>query len=130
MTLSQGLSFALIGCTLAMFVWGRLRYDLVALCSLLVGVFIGVVPAKSAFDGFKTDVVIIIAAALVVSAAFARSGIVETVMRPLLRRLGGERSQVPVMAATTAALSMATKNVGALAIMMPVAQQMSRRTGT
>ena len=34
------------------------------------------------------------------------------------------------MAAATALLSMATKNVGALAILMPVAQQLSRRTGT
>ncbi len=51
-------------------------------------------------------------------------------LRPLLARLKTERSQVPVMAAATALLSMATKNVGALAILMPVAQQLSRRTGT
>jgi len=51
-------------------------------------------------------------------------------MKPVLDRLKTERSQVPVMAAATALLSMTTKNVGALAILMPVAQQLSRRTGT
>ena len=130
MTLHQGLAFALIIATLALFVWGRLRYDVIALASLIVGVLIGVVPAADAFDGFKSDVVVIIAAALVVSAAFERSGIVELAMRPLLARLKDERTQVPAMAASTALLSMATKNVGAIAILTPVAQQLSRRTGT
>ncbi len=130
MTLHQELAFGLIGVTLLLFIWGRWRYDLIALGSVLTAVLIGVVPAASAFDGFKSDVVVIIAAALVVSAAFERSGVVEVVLRPLLSRLKGEQSQVPALAAATALLSMASKNVGALAILMPVAQQISRRTGT
>jgi di/tricarboxylate transporter len=130
MTFHQALAFGLIVATLGLFIWGRLRYDVVALGSVLTGVLIGVVPADHAFDGFKSDVVIIIASALVVSAAFQRSGVVEVALRPILDRLKTERSQVPVMAATTALLSMATKNVGALAILMPVAQRLSRRTGT
>ena len=130
MTLHEGLAFGLIGCTLLLFVWGRFRYDLVSLCALLTGVLVGVVPSQHAFDGFKSDVVVIIAAALVVSAAFQRSGIVEVMMRPLLSRLTREQTQVPVLTAATAVLSMATKNVGALAIMMPIAQQLSRKSGT
>ena len=130
MTLSQGLAFGLIGGTLLLFIWGRLRYDLVSLGALLTGVFLGVVPSAHAFDGFKSDVVVIIAAALVVSAAFARSGVVEVIMRPVLSRLTSERTQVPVLTTATALLSMATKNVGALAILMPVAQQVSRKSGT
>ena len=130
MTLHQGLAFGLIGVTLLLFIWGRLRYDLIALGSVLTGVLIGVVPAAHAFDGFKSDVVVIIASALVVSAAFERSGIVELALRPLLSRLKSEQTQVPALAAATALLSMGTKNVGALAILMPVAQQLSRRTGT
>ena len=130
MTLHQGLAFGLIGVTLLLFIWGRLRYDLIALGSVLTGVLIGVVPAANAFDGFKSDVVVIIASALVVSTAFERSGVVEVVLRPILSRLKSEQSQVPALATATALLSMASKNVGALAILMPVAQQLSRRTGT
>jgi di/tricarboxylate transporter len=130
MTTSQGLAFGLIAAALAMFVWGRFRYDLVALAALLVGVIAGVIPAQHAFDGFKSDVVVIIAAALVVSAAFSRSGIVEVVLKPVLARLDSETSQARVLTVATAVLSMATKNVGALAILMPVAQQLTRRTGS
>jgi len=75
-------------------------------------------------------VVIIIACALVVSAGFARSGVIEAILRPIAPRLKSARSQVPVFVAATALLSMATKNVGALAILMPIALQTARRTKT
>jgi di/tricarboxylate transporter len=130
MTFHQALAFGLIVVTLGLFIWGRLRYDVVALASVLTGVLIGIVPAANAFDGFKSDVVVVIAAALVVSAAFQRSGVVELALQPLLGRLKTERTQVPVLATATALLSMASKNVGALAILMPIAQQLARRTGT
>ncbi len=130
MTLQQGLAFGLVGLTIVAFVWGRFRYDLVAVTALLAGLAIGVVPAERAFDGFRNDVTVIIACALIVSAAFARSGIVELVLRRILPLLKTERSQVPVLTAVVTLLSMATKNVGALAIMLPVAQQVARKTGT
>ena len=112
MTLHQGLAFGLIVVTIVAFVWGRWRYDLIALASLAVGVISGLIPVKDAFEGFANDIVVIIASALVLSAAVARSGIVDLLMAPLLPRLKDERAQVPVLAGATAVLSMATKNVG------------------
>ena len=84
MTLQQGLAFGLVGLTVAAFIWGRFRYDLVAAVALAVGLAIGVIPAKDAFSGFANDVTVIIACALVVSAAFARSGIVEMALKGIL----------------------------------------------
>ena len=130
MTLPQGLAFGLVGLTIAAFVWGRFRYDLIALGALLAGLIVGVIPAEAAFDGFRNDITIIIAAALVVSAAFSRSGIVELALRRLLPLLKTERSQAPLLTLAVTLLSMVTKNVGALAIMLPVALSVSRKTGT
>ncbi|GAW40350.1 Citrate transporter [Brevundimonas sp. SH203] len=130
MTLQQGLAFGLIALTIGAFVWGRFRFDLVAVVALVAGLAVGVIPAEAAFDGFKNDVTVIIACALIVSAAFARSGVVELAMRRVLPLLKTERSQVPVLTTAVTVLSMATKNVGALAIMMPVALQVARRTGS
>jgi di/tricarboxylate transporter len=126
LTTAQALSFAIIGGAMVCFAWGRFRYDVVSLVALLIGVGTGVVPAERAFSGFTSDVVVIIAAALVVSAAIARSGVIESLIRPLTSRLKRPRSQVPVLAGATALLSMVTKNVGALAILMPVALRMGR----
>ncbi|HEY5071203.1 MAG TPA: SLC13 family permease [Caulobacteraceae bacterium] len=130
MTLQQALAFLLVAATMVGFVWGRLRYDLVALLALLVGLMIGVIPAKTAFDGFKNDVVVIIACALIVSAAIARSGIIEAATRPVLSRLNTEQTQGPVLTGASILLSMMTKNVGALAILMPSALQVAARTKT
>jgi di/tricarboxylate transporter len=129
-TLQQGLAFGLVGLTIVGFVWGRFRYDLIALAALVIGMVVGVVPTEAAFDGFRNDITIIIAAALVVSAAFSRSGIVELALRRLLPLLKTEKSQVPVLTGAVTLLSMVTKNVGALAIMLPVALSVSRKTGS
>lgn len=130
MTLDQALAFGILGGTLLLFVWGRLRYDLVALLALLAGIATGIIPPDRAFAGFGDDIVIIVASALLVSNAVARSGAVEAAMRPLLPRLTSLRSQVPALVAAVMASSVFTKNIGALAIFIPVALQLSRRTGT
>jgi di/tricarboxylate transporter len=129
MTLDQAMAFGIVGTTIGLFVWGRLPYDLVALLALLAGLVTGVVPAKEAFTGFADDIVIIVASALLVSAAVAKSGVVETAMRPLVPWLRGPATQVPVLAGAVMVLSAFVKNIGALALLMPVAFQLARRTG-
>ncbi|RIX99635.1 TRAP transporter large permease subunit [Aureimonas flava] len=130
MTLDQALAFGLVGLTVAGFVWGRLPYDLIALLGLLAGVITGIVPVKAAFSGFSDDVVVIVVAALLVSAAIARSGVVEDIMRPLMPHMRTARRQVFVLVGAVTLLSMVTKNVGALAMFMPIASQVSRKNGT
>jgi di/tricarboxylate transporter len=129
-TLQQGLAFAIIAGAVALFASGRFRYDLVSLVALLIGVAVGLVKPKDAFTGFTSDVVVIIASALVVSTAIARSGVMEMLVRPLLPHLKTASSQAPAFAGATALLSMPTKNVGALAILMPVALRVARETKT
>ena len=110
-----------------LFLWDRLRYDLVALLALLAAVLGGIVPADHAFSGFANPVVPLIAGALIVSAAIARSGAVEVLVRWLTPLLRSSSLQVGVLVACVAALSAFVKNVGALAIFMPVAFQVARR---
>lgn len=130
MTLQQGLAFAIIGAMMALFVWGRLRYDLVAMVSLLAAVLAGIVPYDQAFSGFSDDIVIIVGSALVVSAAVSRSGIVERALRYVGPHLTSVTMQVFALSAAVTVLSAFVKNIGALAMLMPVAFQIARRTGT
>ncbi|HKS56698.1 MAG TPA: SLC13 family permease, partial [Steroidobacteraceae bacterium] len=127
MTMQQILAFAVIASTMALFVWGRLRYDLVAGVALLVAVLIGVVPADKAFTGFSDEIVIIVASALIVSAAVARSGIIEVAIQPVARYITSAALQVLVLAGAVAILSAFVKNIGALAMMIPIALQMAKR---
>ncbi|RAI41840.1 SLC13 family permease [Rhodoplanes roseus] len=130
MTLQQGLTFAIVATMMALFVWGRLRYDLVAALALVAAVVAGIVPPDKAFSGFSDDVVIIVATALLVSAAIAKSGVMEEVVRPLGPYLVTPRRQVFALVLAVIVLSTFIKNVGALAILMPVAFQLAKRTGT
>lgn len=61
----------------ALFIWGRIRYDVVALLSLLAAIVAGIVPPERAFSGFSDDIVVIVASVLLVSAVFGRSGVIE-----------------------------------------------------
>src|SRR3546814_65739 len=130
MTLDQGFAFAIVIGMMAMFVWGRLRYDLVALLALLASVASGIVPPDRAFSGFSNDIVVIVASALLVSAAVARSGVIDIALRRIGPYLTTPRLQVLGLVGTVTILSAMVKNIGALAMLIPVAFQISRRTGT
>jgi di/tricarboxylate transporter len=128
MTLPQIFSFSIIAATMLLFVWGRLRYDLVALLSLLAAIATGIVAPDKAFSGFSDDIVIIVACALLVSAAVGRSGVIEDAMARLSPYLTTRTIQVAVLVGAVTALSAFVKNIGALAMLMPVAFSLARKT--
>ena len=130
MTFAQLLSFAVIALMMAAFVWGRFRYDLVAACSLLAALAVGVVPFDAAFSGFSDDIVIIVGSALLVSAGVARSGIMEYAIKRYLPEMRSIRGQLVLLVATVTLLSAFVKNIGALAIMIPIAFQFAQRSKT
>jgi di/tricarboxylate transporter len=129
MRLDQWLSLSIIVLMMAAFVWGRYRYDIVAAGTLLIAMLLGVVPAEKAFSGFSDDIVIIVASALLVSAAISRSGIMDIAIRRFFPQQQGPRLQLLVLVTIVAVLSAFVKNIGALAIMIPVAVQMARKSG-
>ena len=127
MTTPQILSFAVILAMMAAFIWGRFRYDVVAAVALLVAVGVGVVPFDRAFSGFSDDIVIIVGSALVVSAAVSRSGVMELALQRVAPNLSQPRLQLILLVTVVAFLSAFVKNIGALAIMIPIAFQFARR---
>lgn len=130
MTMAQTQAFAILVGMMALFMWGRLRYDLVAGLALLAAVLLGVVPYEAAFSGFSDDIVIIVGSALLVSAAVARSGIIEAALHPLAPKITSTRAQLVLLVTTVTVLSAFVKNIGALAMMLPVAFQMAKRSKT
>jgi di/tricarboxylate transporter len=128
MTLDQIFSFAVLAGMMVLFIWGRIRYDLVAIIALLASVALGIVPAEKAFTGFADDIVIIVASALVISAAIARSGIVEAAIGRVTSRFSSMGSQLIILVGSVTFLSAIVKNIGALAMLMPSAFQMAKKS--
>lgn len=129
MTIDQATAFAILAGVIALLIWGRIRYDLVAAVALLAAVASGIVAPEEAFRGFSDDIVIIVGSALVVSAAISRSGLIERLIRPLTPYMRSTELQIAALATIVALLSAFMKNIGALAMFMPLAFQLARRTG-
>ncbi|SMO98442.1 SLC13 family permease [Paracoccus laeviglucosivorans] len=129
MTQAQVLSFSILGAMMLLFIWGKLRYDLVAMLALLASLVAGTVAPDEAFKGFSDDIVIIVGSALVVSATIARSGMIETAIRWVARRVTRVRWQLTVLVGSVTVLSALVKNIGALAMLMPAAFRMAKGSG-
>jgi di/tricarboxylate transporter len=129
MTPPQLLSVAVIVLMMVSFIWGRFRYDLCAVCALLLAVAVGVVPYEEAFSGFSDDIVIIVGSALLVSAGVARSGVMEAALQRYAPTTKRVPMQLLLLVGVVTVLSAFVKNIGALAIMIPIAFQFARRSG-
>jgi di/tricarboxylate transporter len=129
MTQDQVVLFTLFAAVFGMMLWGRFRYDLVAFAALMLGVVLGVVPTKHAFDGFGHPATLVVALVLVVSAGLVRSGAVLLITRTLVDSSRSLGAHVTLMGGIGGVLSAFMNNVAALALLMPVDIQTARKAG-
>jgi di/tricarboxylate transporter len=129
MTFDQALVLAILAGALALFLWGRWRHDMVALAALLAGVVGGVVPADAAFSGFGHPAVITVACVLVLSRGLQNSGAIDLLAQRVLPTNAPPLTMLAGLTGLTALLSGFMNNVGALALMMPIAIQTATRIG-
>lgn len=128
MTQDQVMIITLLVVLLINFIWGKFRFDFVALASLLIAVLLGLVPAAEAFSGFAHSVVITVAAILVLSEGLIRSGFVDATVKALEEKVKRPTMQFFFLVFGVAFFSAFMNNVGAMALFMPVAIQIARRS--
>jgi di/tricarboxylate transporter len=129
MTWQQGALLAVLGCTLVVFIWDRWRYDVVAITSLVASVLLGLVSPDAAFTGFSNPAVITVAAVLVISRALERSGAIDALAGRLIGASGSQFAHLASFCVLGALLSGFMNNVGALALLLPLALSTARRHG-
>jgi di/tricarboxylate transporter len=127
MTTDQALIFAILAITLALFVWGRWRHDVVAIAALMACVLAGLTPSDAAFTGFGNPAVITVGAVLVLSYGLQSSGAVEAMAQRVIPRKGGTLISLAALVSLGALLSAFMNNVGAMALLMPIAMQLAGR---
>ncbi|MDN2661469.1 SLC13 family permease [Neptunomonas phycophila] len=121
MNTDQWLITAILMLTLVLFVWGKYRHDIVAAIALGLCVLAGLVAADEAFVGFSHPAVITVAAVLVISDALRRSGVVDVIVQKILPYTESPLSHILIMTTVVTVASAFMNNVGALALMLPVA---------
>jgi di/tricarboxylate transporter len=137
----QWIVFGVLAATFALFIHGKLPYELVALLGLLVITVSGILPFEDAFLGFGHPAVVTLAAVLVVSRGLLNAGVVNVITR-WMGKVGDKPTlqvaaltglvaflQVAALTGLVAFLSSFINNVGALALLLPVAIQMARKSG-
>lgn len=129
MTADQIILFSLFGSVFGLLLWGRFRYDIVAFSALMMGVVLGVVDSKDAFNGFGHPATLVVALVLVVSAGLVRSGAVLLITRTLVDASRSLGAHITLMGAVGGILSAFMNNVAALALLMPVDIQTARKAG-
>lgn len=127
MTPDQMIVLGVLAATVAMFLWGRWRHDMVAAGALLACVFAGLVPFGEAFAGFAHPAVVTVACVLVLSQGLQNSGAVDVLAQKVLPAKAGPTLAIAALTALASVLSAFMNNVGALALLMPVAIQAARR---
>ncbi len=127
MTSDQTIILLILAATVGMFLWGRWRHDMVAAASLLACVVAGLVAPREAFSGFGHPAVITVACVLVLSRGLQTSGVVDVLAQRVLPAQAGPVASLLVLVVLGAALSGFMNNVGAMALLMPVAVQIARR---
>lgn len=127
MTLEQGQIFVILVASMGLFIWGRWRHDVVALGALLACVIAGLVPEAEAFAGFGHPAVITVACVLVLSHGLQRTGAVSRLAQRLLPSGAGKLLSIAALTSLGALLSAFMNNVGALALLMPIALQIAAR---
>jgi di/tricarboxylate transporter len=127
MTTEQITVLLILGLVVALFLWGRWRHDVVAVSALVACVWTGLVPAERAFAGFGHPAVITVACMLVLSKALQSSGAVEVLARHAMPARAGPVLSLAALMAVGALLSGFMNNVGAMALLMPVAIKVAQR---
>jgi len=119
--------FSILAGILALFAWGRLRYDVVAFMGLILCVLIGLVPVQDAFSGFSHPATITVAMVLILSRGLANSGVVDLIVGPLMFTVKRVSLHVAMLSGVSAVFSTVINNVGALALLMPVGIESSAK---
>ncbi len=127
MTYNQILILAILGATVLMFLWGRWRHDIVAIGALLACVLGGLIVPADAFTGFSNPAVISVVCVLILSRGLQLSGAVDVLVRLTLPKKAGPTLSLAALVGLGAVLSGFMNNVGAMALLMPVAIQLAGR---
>jgi len=127
MTPDQITVLLILGMVVGLFLWGKWRHDLVAVSALVACVWSGLVTPEAAFSGFGHPAVITVACMLIMSKALQVSGAVEVLARYAIPAKAGQVVSLAALMGVGALLSGFMNNVGAMALLMPIALKVANR---
>ena len=134
--MAHNIVFGTLIIVLFLFAWGRIRHDFVALIALFILLIAqvllpeySIISFEKAFEGFGHPAVITVAAVLIIGKGLEYSGLIEVLGKWVMKVGDSLLLQIFTLSVLVAVASAFMNNVGALAIMMPIAIHMARKSG-
>ncbi|NPD93019.1 SLC13 family permease [Xylanibacter muris] len=116
--------------TVIMFVSGKLRSDIVALCALTSLVLLGILTPEEALSGFSSTVVIMMVGLFVIGGAILQTGLAKVMSQKIIKLARGNDTGLFLLVIfVTAFIGAFVSNTGTVALMMPIVVSMAAQSG-
>ncbi len=120
------LTFIILFLTIIVFVWGKIRSDIVGLCSLLALTITGILTPKEALAGFSNSVVIMMIGLFIVGGAIFQTGLAKSISTSLLKLAGNSKYKLFLFVMlVTIVMSSVVSNTGTVALLLPIVVSMA-----
>ena len=116
--------------TVAMFIWGRVRADIVALSALAALLVLGILTPAEALAGFSSPIVIMMIGLFVVGGAIMQTGLAKLTGNKLMALShGNETVTFLLVMLVTSFIGAFVSNTGTVALMMPIIMSLAAGSG-
>lgn len=120
----------ILSLTIAMFIWGRVRSDVVALMALTALLLCGILTPAEALTGFSSPIVVMMAGLFVVGGAVLQTGLARRIGQSLMHlSRGNETLAFLLLMLVTSVIGAFVSNTGTVALMMPIVISMAAQAG-
>ena len=115
----------------ALFVSGRFRSDIIALCSLIALMVCGILTPEEALSGFSNNVIIMMVGLFVVGGAIFQTGLAKMISSRILKLAGNSELKLFLLVMlVTASIGAFVSNTGTVALMLPIVVSLANNAGT
>lgn len=120
----------ILALTIFLFVSEVFRVDVAAMFIMVIVGLSGLVDHDRIFSGFSSNAVMSIIAVMIIGAGLDKTGVMNTVARPIIRFAGNTESRlIATISTTVGVISGFMQNVGAAALFLPAVKRIAKRTG-
>ncbi len=127
LTTEMILVMIMIGLAVFLFIAEWIRVDMVAILMTVTLPLLHLVTPKEAFSGFSSNAVISIIAVIIIGAGLDKTGLINRLVKPVMKVAGNSSSRVVIaMGATVAVISSFMQNIGAAALFLPAIKRVSK----
>lgn len=118
----------ILAVTAVFFVIGKIRSDIVALCSLILLMGFGILTPTEALSGFSNSVVIMMVGLFVVGGAVFQTGLAKMISGKIMHLAGDNETRLFLLVMlTTTAIGAFVSNTGTVALMLPIVVSMAAK---